>query len=73
MRKYTLLRDVTLNECPWLDHDLKKDTVLYTYGGCTYGVISPSGIAASFDGNTPFFEVPKNSVMELNDRSSDRD
>ena len=71
MKKHTLTRDVSKKECPWLDNDLKRGSTVYTYDGCTYGVISPSGMAVSFDGNTPFFEIPLDSVTLY--RSSDRD
>lgn len=54
-----LIRDVTVEECPWLPRDFKKDEVVYEYYGHTYGVISPGGIACTeINGETPFYEFP---------------
>ncbi len=39
--------------------------VIHEYCGCTYGCISHEGIAASEDGETPFFEVPLSHVEEV--------
>lgn len=58
-----LTRDVPIAECPWLDRDLKKGEVVWTYDGYDYGCISPRGIAVSAKAaETPFFEVPRDAV-----------
>ncbi len=58
-----LKRDVPQSECPWLDADLKKGTTVWSYEGYTYGVVTPSGVAVTAKAaETPFFEVPADSV-----------
>ena len=62
--KYTIVRDVTKTECPWLDFDLKKGIPVYRYDGCTYQCISDHGVAVTMvNGKLPFFEVPWNAVV----------
>jgi len=57
-----LIRDVPKSECPWLDKDMKKGAVVYSYNGPTYGAIG-SGIACTKrPDETPFFELPGNAV-----------
>jgi len=58
-----LTRDVTQNECPWLDADLPKGTTVWSYDGYTYHVVSPAGIAVSAKAaEMPFFEIPADAV-----------
>lgn len=58
-----LTRDVTVDECPWLDRDLKAGDVLWSYDAYTYGCVSPGGIAVTAKAaETPFFEVPADAV-----------
>ena len=53
--KYILIRDVS-------EH-MKQGTIVYDYGGYTYGCISSKGEAFTMeDGKTPFFEIPRNAV-----------
>jgi len=60
-----MLRDVTTDECGWLNKDMKKGDIVYRYYGCTYGCIGPKGIAVSIkEGTTPFFEIPLDSIGE---------
>jgi hypothetical protein len=66
--KYRLTRVVTQFECPWLVRDLSIGEELYRYGGYTYGCITPSGVACSFDGEPPFFEVPENALAAIPER-----
>jgi hypothetical protein len=50
---------VTKKECHWLDEDMKKGSFVYRYEDCTYGLISPGGVAVTLiDGELPFFELP---------------
>lgn len=64
MKSYVLTRDVTQQECPWLDHDLKAGMLLWEYTGYDYGVITPGGVAVSARvGDFPFFEVPRDAVL----------
>ena len=64
--KYEVIRDVTREECHWLrSGTVKKGTIVYRYGGHTYGCIA-YGVAVSLDkGKTPFFEMPRDSLKEI--------
>ncbi len=60
-----LTRDVTRKECSWLKKDIKEGTIVHKFYGVTYECISPDGIAAtSIKDKHPFFELPRNSVIE---------
>lgn len=62
-RVLVLVRDVTQEEAPWLDRDLKAGETVWSYSGHTYGVISPQGIAVTAKvAETPFFEIPLDAV-----------
>ena len=64
MEKIKLTRDVTPDECGWLDRTYKKGEILYEYHGCTYGCISNNGTACTETPNqTPFFEIPNNAIL----------
>jgi len=41
--EYKLTRNVTKEECDWLDRDYKKGETLFAYNGCTYGCVSHDG------------------------------
>lgn len=58
-------RMVSTEECPWLASNLNTGDTVYRFPGCTYGCISSGGIAATLspEGETPFFEIPENSVI----------
>jgi hypothetical protein len=61
--KLILTKDVFVIECPWLDRDMLKGEVVWSYEGCTYGCVSSNGRAVSLiDGETPFFELPRNAL-----------
>ena len=60
-----LTRTVEPSECDWLDRIYFKNEVVFEYSGCTYGCITPDGIACSEDGETPFFELPRNAVKQV--------
>lgn len=66
LKKYRVTRDVTYNECSWLDRDYHVGEILYEYDGYTYGCISSSGIALTEDSNggEPFFEFPWDAIEE---------
>ena len=58
--KYKLNRNVTIEECDWLKRDMEKGEIVFSFGGCTYGCVSPNGIACTEVKNeTPFFELPE--------------
>lgn len=61
--KYKLKRTVSTTECPWLDENIEKGSIVYKYYGHTYGCISPLGIACTMkEGETPFLEIPRDSL-----------
>tara|TARA_B110000503_G_scaffold137155_1_gene220864 strand:- start:4285 stop:4491 length:207 start_codon:yes stop_codon:yes gene_type:complete len=61
--RYILTREVTTKECNWLKKDFKKGEVVFKYTGSTYGCCSPNGTPFTIKKNeTPFFELPNNSV-----------
>lgn len=62
-----LKRDVTRNECDWLDRDYRKGEIVWRFTGCTYGCISPTGraVRAKPRKDEPFFELPIDSVDVL--------
>lgn len=60
--KIRTTRELTTEECDWLDEAIPTGTELFIFGGATYGCITPEGIAVSeVDGENPFFEIPRNS------------
>ena len=64
--KYRLIRDLTNQEKDVADENLKKEDVVYSYPGCTYGCISPFGMAGTLVlGVTPFFEVPMDAIEKV--------
>jgi hypothetical protein len=63
--KNILIRDVTQEECSWLDRDYKKGEVVYEYYGYTYGCIGRGVAFTETSNETPFFELPRNSVKEV--------
>jgi len=66
MTLYKVTRDVTKEECFWLDETVIKGTIVYPFYGCTYGCISDNGIAVSLISDVnPFFELPLNSLEKI--------
>jgi|WetSurSiteA1Bulk_404760.scaffolds.fasta_scaffold00195_28 hypothetical protein len=62
---YEVTRDLTIDECFWLEKAIPKGTIVFKFYGYTYGCISSEGIAVSFIPNeNPFFEVPLSAVKE---------
>lgn len=63
MKKGVLSRNVTKQECSWLDNDLEKGKTVYAFKGYTYGCISPTGVAVSDEPDKiPFYEIPKDAI-----------
>lgn len=57
--KYKVTRDVTTEECHWLDSDVKEGTEVFGSDGCKYGCITPKGTAICFkEDKMPFIELP---------------
>ena len=65
--KYTLVRDVTREECPWLDKDWTVGEEVFHFFGATYGCVSNMGTACSVDGDNPFFEMPTSALRIVRD------
>lgn len=66
MQKFKINRDVTQNECSWLEKDFKKGTIVYEYCGATYGCVGAGGIPVTFaPGQTPFSEIPASALSEI--------
>jgi hypothetical protein len=62
MQKFKLTRDVTKDECSWLDRTFAAGEIVHKFNGGTYGCIG-AGIACSIDGGTPFFELPRDALQ----------
>ena len=63
MKKFQLVRDVTTDECPWLDRDFLVGEVVYPYHGNTYGCITFNGVAVTeVPDKTPFLEIPEDAL-----------
>jgi len=60
--EFRVSRTVTRGECPWLQRDILSGTLVRRFDGPTYGCISRSGIACSFTGHEPFFELPRDAL-----------
>jgi hypothetical protein len=66
-RVLVVTRDVTRQECPWLDDDIGAGTVVREYLGPTYGLRGEGCIAVSRDGGVPFFELPSDATADAPD------
>lgn len=65
MHRLQLIRDVTQKECSWLPHTFWEGDWVYEYEGCTYGCITPNGIAITIiPDKTPFYEIPLSAVYK---------
>ena len=62
MNRCILSRDVTIEECGWLDKDMKKGEVVFFYSGYTYGCINEGTAVTKEDGVLPFFELPDDAL-----------
>lgn len=58
--RYILIRDVTMDECPWLSEDHFIGEIIYMFYGATYWCIG-DGAAVCHNPEGPFFEVPNDS------------
>ena len=64
MKTYIVSRDVTPEECPWLEKTIRKGEVVYEFMGCTYGCIGSGEAVSSKAGENPFFELPRAALQE---------
>lgn len=60
--RLTLVRDVTPDECDWLDRTWHAGDVVRRFMGATYGCITYSGVACCVDDDGPFFELPTSAL-----------
>lgn len=60
-------REITPEECPWLDEAIPADELLYICNQATYGCVSPWGAAITRDpdGGYPFFELPTGALRKV--------
>jgi hypothetical protein len=73
-RELIVTRTVTTDECDWLDRDVIEGELVVAFFGCTYGCISPNGIAVSRTGplDNPFFELPRDAIAPAGGTTSDQ-
>lgn len=67
---YEVIRDVSVEECHWLEEPVTKGTIVEHFFGCTYGCISDYGTAIKFIGKDYFVELPMNSLKEIKENKS---
>jgi hypothetical protein len=65
-----LTRDVPMCES-CADRDMRQGEIVHRFRGATYGCITPSGTACSIseDGGIPFFEMPTDALVPVEDGS----
>lgn len=64
--KLKLIRNVSQEECPWLDKPFKTGEEVYKYSYYTYGCITETGIACSLEKDKePFFELPASALETI--------
>ena len=62
-----LTRNVTREECFWLDRDYEKGTVMWPWTGGTYGACGDGEALTEKPGKQPFHEFPKDAIRVLED------
>lgn len=63
-----VIRNVTSEECPWLDRDYLLGELLYVCERPTYGCVNEDiGFPATHDegGDYPFFEFPLDAAINI--------
>jgi hypothetical protein len=63
LNRFVTNRKVTREECHWLDADVDAGTVVTRFDGCTYGCVSPGGVAVTFVDGGPFCELPADALV----------
>lgn len=59
---YVVTQTIFKDEHPWLPRDFTEGELLEPYVGCTYGSITPAGVAIREPGTDRFLEVPRAAV-----------
>lgn len=60
--KGTILRDLTPEKHHWISETILAGTKVERFEGCTYGCVSPAGVAVILQGKDYFIEVPIDAV-----------
>ena len=63
MKTGTITRDLKPEDYHWISKTIPEGTTAKEYMGCTYGCISPEGIAVILPGTDYFTEVPIEAVV----------
>ena len=61
---YTVTRDVTPDECPWLAETVTAGTRVYRCTSPKYGCVRDFPATLDPEGGYPFFELPHDAVVE---------
>lgn len=61
-RAFTIIRDVTPEECHWLTKTIKRGQIVYAYHGPTYGCIGAGVSVTDQPNETPFYELPRSAL-----------
>ena len=63
-KKYFVMRDITPEECPWLDKTIEEGTIVY-WATDPYGCCTPEGQPVTLYADPyPYFELPKDALQE---------
>ena len=62
---YRVTRDVTVDECPWLDNTVTEGTTVYEFHNATYGCVNEFAACLDPEGDYPFFELPYSAVEKI--------
>jgi hypothetical protein len=62
--RFRITRDVTQDECYWLDRSFRAGEIVHDFTGATYGCVG-TGMACSMNGQNPFFELPRDALAPL--------
>lgn len=67
VKQYLVIRDVTLEECFWLEAPVRAGSIVYECSGSDYGARPPWDQACtnSPEGDYPFFELPLDALREV--------
>lgn len=66
-RAFKINRRIDRSVQPWMDADdiVEEGETVYLYSGCTYGCIGAGVAVTRKDGETPFFEVPRDALQPI--------
>lgn len=67
--RLSVTRNVTQDECNWLESTVEAGTIVYRYFGYTYGCIGSGMAVTREEGNAPFFELPRDALSSIEEDS----